>query len=225
MAAVVGGVVAACRENGCALLGGETAEMPGVYQAGALDLAGTIVGMVEHGAILDGSRIMPGDAVIALPSSGLHTNGYSLARRVLAALDWTAPHPDLGVPVGDALLAVHRSYRAPVEQLRAAGIDLRGLAHITGGGVFDNLPRILPAGVGATIRRGAWPEPAIFGLIGRLGDVNAREMFQAFNMGLGMLAVIPREAVEPALAALPGDAYHVGEIVPGDRSVTVEGAA
>ena len=220
-AAVVGGVAAACAQNGCALLGGETAEMPGVYAPEQLDLAGTVVGVVERARIIDGARIRPGDVILALPSSGLHTNGYSLARRALAGLDWGAPHPDLGATVGDALLAVHRSYLQPVTALLSAGVDVRGLAHITGGGVVDNLPRVLPPGVGAVIRRGAWPEPPLFALIQRAGSVSDAEMFHVFNMGLGMLVVVPPEAVAAAQAALPGELAVVGEAVSGDNNVSV----
>ncbi len=221
IAAVVGGCAAACREAGCALLGGETAEMPGVYEPGEIDLAGTMVGVVERAAIIDGRRIQPGDAIIGLPSTGLHTNGYSLARRVLDNQDWRAPLAELGGAIGDALLAVHRSYLRPVQALLAAGADARGLAHITGGGVIDNLPRILPKGTAALIRRGAWPEPPIFGLIQRLGGVPDGEMFHVFNMGLGMLAVVPQPDIARILDALPGDAYFVGEIVGGRGDVRV----
>ncbi len=222
VATLVAGAALACREAGCALIGGETAEMPGVYVSGEVDLAGTIVGVVERGQLLDGSRIQPGDMVLALPSSGLHTNGYSLARRVLKDLDWAAPRPDLGTSVGEALLAVHRSYLAPVTRLREAGIDIRGLAHITGGGVIDNLPRVLPSGTGAVLRRGSWPEPPIFGLIAQLGDIADDELFHVFNMGLGMLVVVPREHEARAHATLPGELYTVSEIVPGDRRVAIE---
>jgi phosphoribosylformylglycinamidine cyclo-ligase len=222
IATIVQGMAHACRAAGCALLGGETAEMPGVYEAGEVDVVGTIVGVVERGGILDGARIRPGDAILALPASGPHTNGYSLARRVLHHLDWNAPLPALGGTPGDALLAVHRSYLAPVEALWQAGVDLRGLAHITGGGVIDNLPRILPPATGAIIRRGAWHEPPVFALIQRLGEVSDAEMFRVFNMGLGMLAVVPPEHVAPAQAALPGEVALVGEVVAGVEAVQVQ---
>lgn len=221
IATIVSGVAAACQAAGCALLGGETAEMPGVYEPGEIDLAGTIVGVVERAEIIDGSRIQPGDKIIALPSTGLHTNGFSLARKVLADLDWETIHPDLGMTPGDALLAVHRNYLEPVAQLQQAGVNIRGLAHLTGGGVIDNLPRILPAHVSATIERGTWPELPIFGLIERLGGVPADELFHVFNMGMGMLVIIPAAQVELALATLPGDSYTVGEIVPGNKQVKV----
>ncbi len=220
IAAVVGGVAAACKQVGCALIGGETAEMPGVYEAGELDLAGTIIGVVERGKIVDGARIQPGDAILSLPSTGLHTNGYSLARRVLADLDWETALPELGSSVGGALLAVHRPYLREVQQLWANNVDIRGMAHITGGGVIENLPRILADGIGATIRRGSWTEPPIFGLIQALGRVSDDELFRVFNMGLGMLIVVPREQVEQAHAVLP-EAALVGEITAGESMVTV----
>lgn len=224
IAEVVTGVAEACKAAGCVLLGGETAEMPGVYRPGEIDLAGTIIGSVERAALIDGSRVQAGDVLLALPSSGLHTNGFSLARTALNGLDWTTPHNALsGQSIGDALLAVHRPYLKQVDALWAAGVDIRAMAHITGGGLFDNLPRVLPAGHGAVVRRGTWPEPAIFGLIARLGNVEPREMFHAFNMGLGMLVVVPEADAEKALAALPDDSYRIGSIVTGDRVVTVEG--
>ena len=221
IARIVGGVAAACQAAGCALLGGETAEMPGVYEAGEIDLVGTIVGVVDRAEVIDGSRIQAGDVLLALPSSGLHTNGFSLARRVLDGLDWEIERPELGGSLGDALLAVHRPYGEPVWRLQVAGVDLRGLAHITGGGVIDNLPRILPDGVSAVIERGTWPEPPLFGLIQQTGDIPTDEMFHVFNMGIGMLAVIPAAQRELALTTLAGEIYAVGEIVSGDKAVTV----
>ncbi|GAB4510069.1 MAG: phosphoribosylformylglycinamidine cyclo-ligase [Anaerolineae bacterium] len=213
IADVVGGCALACRAVGCALLGGETAEMPGVYQTGELDLAGTIVGVVEHGQLIDGTKIQAGDVVLALPSTGLHTNGYSLARHVLAELDWSAPHDALnGASIGDTLLAVHRCYLGDVDSLRQAGIDIHGLAHITGGGVYDNVPRILPDGLGAVLERGTWAEPLIFALIHHQGQVTDREMFHVFNMGLGMLVVVAEAQANVALAAVP-ELRRVGYIV------------
>src|SRR6266545_7423852 len=222
VAIIVGGVAAACRVAGCALLGGETAQMPGVYEPGELDLVGTIVGVVERARAIDGACIQPGDAILGLPSTGLHTNGYTLARRALADLDWAVPLPELGCSAGEALLAPHRPYLQPIQRLWDADVDVRGLAHITGGGFAENLPRILPADHGAVLRRGSWPEPPIFGLIQRLGEVEPVEMFEVFNMGLGMLVVVAQKDVARALAALPGDAYVVGEIVSGQGQVTIQ---
>jgi phosphoribosylformylglycinamidine cyclo-ligase len=221
IASVVRGIATACLENNCALLGGETAEMPGVYQDGELDVAGTVVGLLEREKLIDGSRITVGDAILALPSTGLHTNGFSLARKALEHLDWTETRDDLGgVSIGDALLAVHRSYLKPVLKLLEADLDVRGLAHITGGGVLDNLPRIFQAGIGAVVRRGSWPEPPIFKLIQTHGDVSSLEMFHAFNMGLGMMVVVPQDQVERVQALL--ECFVVGEIVNGS-GVQIEG--
>jgi phosphoribosylformylglycinamidine cyclo-ligase len=210
-AAIVGGVAEACKAVGCALIGGETAEMPDVYAPGAFDLAGTIVGVVERGAMLPRPDIAPGDAVIALPSTGLHTNGYSLARRIAAREGYGARPAILGgQTLGEALLAVHRCYLPEVEALRAA-VPLKALAHITGGGLFDNLPRALPAGLGARIERGSWQIPPICAYLVEQGELPEQEAFHALNMGLGMLAVIPAATLGDALAAVP-EARHVGAI-------------
>jgi phosphoribosylformylglycinamidine cyclo-ligase len=197
------------------------AEMPGVYAAGEIDVVGTIVGVVEQGRILDGSRIQPGDVILALPSDGLHTNGFSLARRALVDLDWKVIHPDLGTSPGEALLVPHHCYLPDVQALWNAGIDVRGLAHLTGGGLIDNLPRILPNRTGAVIRQGTWPVLPIFRLIQALGSVDEAEMFRVFNMGMGMLVVLPAGQVEAARAALNGASYRVGEIVADASGVTV----
>jgi phosphoribosylformylglycinamidine cyclo-ligase len=212
VAAIVGGVAAACRAVGCALLGGETAEMPAVYAPGAFDLAGTIVGVVPRAAMLPRTDIAPGDAILALPSTGLHTNGYSLARRIVEQGDGYHARPALlgGQSVGEALLAVHRCYLPEVTALRAA-ITLKGLAHITGGGLFDNLPRILPAGCGAAIRRDTWPIPPICSYLVAEGQIAETEAYHALNMGLGMLAIVPADAVDAARAAV-ADAYYVGTV-------------
>ncbi len=214
VAELVGGVAAACRAAGCALLGGETAEMPDVYHAGAFDLAGTIVGVVERERLLP-RDVAAGDAILALPSSGLHTNGFSLARRVFSGRYAERP-PELGgASIGEALLAVHRPYGREVAALWDAGVPIHALAHLTGGGVYDNLPRVLPAGLGALIRRESWDVPPICELLMRDGGLAEREAFHALNMGLGMLVVLPKAAADAALALLP-DARLVGEVVPGE---------
>ncbi len=223
IAEVVGGCARACKEVGAALLGGETAEMPGVYQPGELDLVGTLIGVVERDALLDGGRVQVGDVILALPSSGLHTNGYSLARRALAGLDWQTPRADLGgVSIGDALLAVHRAYLRQVEALWAVDLDLRAMAHITGGGLWDNLPRVLPDGLGAVLHRGQWPEPPIFALITAQseGGIRPHELFHAFNMGLGMLLIVPAAQADAAQAAVP-ELLRVGEVVVQDGNARV----
>jgi phosphoribosylformylglycinamidine cyclo-ligase len=221
MATVVTGVAHACQANGCALLGGETAEMPGVYEAGEIDLVGTVVGVVDKGEIIDGTAVTPGDLILALPATGLHTNGYTLARKLLDELDWEQLHPDLGQSVGAALLAVHRSYLRELLALRAGGLRLHGLAHITGGGVRDNLPRILPAGLGAAIRRGSWPEPPIFKLLQEQGALSTSELFHIFNMGLGMLLVISPDDLGLAQQILPGELFIIGDIVTEQTGVTL----
>ena len=218
-ASVVGGAAKACRAAGCALLGGETAEMPGVYQPGELDLAGTIVGVVDKGRIVDGRAIQAGDVILGLPSSGLHTNGYTLARAVLADLDWRAPHSDLGQTPGDALLAVHRCYLPEIRQLWSAGVNVRGLAHITGGGLLDNPPRIFPEGLGAQLKQGCWPVPPIFTLIQQLGNLPDAEMRHVFNMGLGMLVIVPPEQAELAKQTVGSGVYQVGKMVEGENIV------
>lgn len=221
IAKIVTGVAAACQANGCALLGGETAEMPGVYEPGEIDLVGTVVGVVERHRLIDGSSIEAGDAVLGLPSSGPHTNGYTLLRSVLDTLDWYAQRDDLGGSVGDALLAPHRSYVADVAALRAANVEIRGLAHITGGGLIDNLPRILPDGVGARLDPDAWPRPPIFDLVQTVGTLSDEDMQHAFNLGVGMVVVIPEAQRDTALATLDA-LYPIGVIVAG-AGVTFDG--
>ncbi len=214
VADLVGGVAAACRAAGVALIGGETAQMPDVYRDGAFDLAGTIVGLVQRDAMLP-RGVAAGDAILALPSSGLHTNGYSLARRLVAEIGYDA-RPDLllGESVGDALLAVHRCYVPQVTVWQAAGIALHALAHITGGGLWDNLPRVLPAGLGAELRRGSWQVPPICRLLVDLGKLDEYEAYHALNMGLGMLAIVPAAAADAARAAVP-EALVAGAVVAG----------
>ena len=222
--ALVTGLTQGCSENGCALIGGETAEMPDVYQGEDFDLAGAIVGVVERDAIVDGSSIEPGDIVFALPSNGLHTNGYSLARMVFfdhLGFSVETHVDELNTTVGDELLRVHRSYLKPVEAL-AGIVTVKGMAHITGGGVVENLPRILPSGCAARIEVGTWPQPGVFRFLAGQGDIPDAEMYRVFNMGLGMLIVVSRDEA----AAIPDKAgdlavHRVGEIVRGDRQVEV----
>ena len=215
---IVNGIAAACQALGIPLLGGETAEMPGVYQEGELDIVGTVIGMVDQGSVIDGRDIQIGDQIIAFPSNGLHTNGYSLARKVLAGIDWHEGRPVGDLSVGEALLLPHQCYLAEIRALQAAGVMIKGLAHITGGGVIDNLPRILPAGTAADIHVGSCPVPPIFELIQSEGGISQADMFQTFNMGMGMLAVLSSDALEKAHEALP-HAYLVGEIVAGAGKV------
>ena len=220
---VVGAMADACRVHGCALLGGETAEMPGMYAPGAYDLAGFLVGGVARDRILDPASVREGDVLIGLPSNGLHTNGYSLARAIVskrarieerddrAALD--APRPELrGGTLGDALLATHRCYLDEVRALRAAA-TVRSIAHLTGGGWEGNLPRALPEGLGAVIDRGTWRPTAIFGVLAELGRVEAQEQWDVWNMGIGLIAVVAAEDANAALRAIP-EAIRIGRVEP-----------
>ncbi|MGO9831804.1 MAG: phosphoribosylformylglycinamidine cyclo-ligase [Myxococcaceae bacterium] len=216
-AAVVSGVVEGCAQAGCTLLGGETAELPGFYSRGEYDLAGFCVGVVERSRIVSGRTIRPGDALVGLASSGLHSNGYSLARRVLleqAHLSLEAQPEGLARTLADELLAPTRIYVKDVLALREA-VDVRGLAHITGSGIPGNLPRCLPQGTRAVLHASRWPCPPIFSLLSRLGGVAREEMFSTFNMGLGMVCVLPEKEVPAALGLLRGrgvEAYEVGRV-------------
>jgi len=222
---VVAGVARACIENGCALIGGETAEMPGFYADGEYDIAGFIVGAVEKARVLDGRAIVPGDVLIGLPSGGLHTNGYSLARRVFFELaQWKIDKlvRELGTTIGDALMAPHRSYLSCVRPLLEHRY-LRGLAHITGGGITENLPRVLPEGCAAEIDRRSWQVPPLFRLLQQHGRVSDEEMFRTFNMGIGMILVCAPRDAERVITAVAGagerNAVRIGYVVSGDRSV------
>ncbi len=217
---VVRGVALACRENRCALLGGETAQMPDFYGPGEYDLAGFIVGIVARAQILDGSRIQAGDALVALPSSGLHTNGYTLARKIVfdrAGLGVEDPFPGLDESVGAALLRIHRSY-LPALQEELTWSGLTGLAHITGGGIPGNLPRVLPDGLGAVVRRRSWDVPPLFETLAELGEVEEGEMFRVFNMGVGMLATVRPDQADALVGRLQDrgeSAWIAGEVVEG----------
>lgn len=213
---IVAGVAAGCAAAGIPLIGGETAEMPDLYRDDDYDLAGFVVGVVARADLIDGSRVRAGDALLGLPSTGLHTNGYSLARRVLPERTWRSPLADTGLTIGDALLAPHRSYldeaRALRRALREAGGDVGALAHITGGGWEGNVPRTLPDGLGVEVDTGSWPVPPIFSLLQHRGDIADAEMVRTFNVGIGMTAVVPADLAEVALRAVP-DACRIGAVV------------
>jgi phosphoribosylformylglycinamidine cyclo-ligase len=216
---VIAGVARGCTEAGCALVGGETAELPGLYAAGEYDLAGFAVGVVERGAVLDGRLVRPGDLLIGVASSGLHSNGYALAQRVLLerlALPLDARPPELGGnTVADELLRPTRIYARFAAQLRAA-VEVHGLAHITGGGLPGNAPRMLPRGLALRLSAGSWPTPPVFDLIARGGEVDLAEMRCSFNLGLGLVVALPSAAVDRALEvarAVGEAAYVVGEVV------------
>jgi phosphoribosylformylglycinamidine cyclo-ligase len=214
---VISGIARGCRENGCALVGGETAEMPGFYQDGEYDLAGFIVGVVDRDRIIDGRGIVPGDSLIGLPSAGLHTNGYSLARRVLFDVLGLRPDsfvPELGATVADALLAPHRSYLHAIRPLLEVQA-VKGMPHITGGGITENLPRALPPGLGAIVDRRTWRVPPIFAFIQERGGIATDEMLRAFNMGIGLVVVCdPQKSAD--LARSSGGAVVIGEVVEGE---------
>jgi phosphoribosylformylglycinamidine cyclo-ligase len=222
---IVEGLARACRDNGCALLGGETAEMPGFYAEGEYDVAGFIVGVVDRAQVIDGRSIVPGDVLIGLPSTGLHTNGYSLARKVVfeaLKLDVDSHVPDLGETVGEALLRPHRSYLTVIRPLLSKRL-IKGMAHITGGGITDNLPRVLPEGTAARVDRTSWRVPTIFRWIGEAGRVPEYDLRRALNMGIGMVLVVSPQHVEEVRKSLleAGEANSVviGEIVKGKAEV------
>jgi phosphoribosylformylglycinamidine cyclo-ligase len=223
---VIEGLARGCKESGCALIGGETAEMPGFYADGEYDIAGFIVGAVDAPNIINGSQIAPGDQLIGLPSVGLHTNGYSLARKLffdVAGHSVDTHVEGLGCTVGEELLKPHRSYLGALDGLLDTGI-IKGLAHITGGGLLENLPRILPDGVAAQIKQGSWPVLPVFKLLAEIGNVSEAEMYRAFNMGIGMVLVVGRESSDRLLAYLDerGEKhYDIGGIVAGNKTVTI----
>jgi phosphoribosylformylglycinamidine cyclo-ligase len=206
---LVAGCAEACAEAGCALLGGETAEMPGVYALGEFDLVGTLVGWVERDAIVDGHGVRPGDVCVGLPSTGLHTNGYSLARKVFVDIPWENHVDSLGTTLGESLLVIHRSYLKPVDKLSKLGITVKAMAHITGGGFPDNLPRVIPGDVGVALDRAAWDPLPIFDLIQERGGVDPLEMYRVFNMGMGMVLFLAPEDAGRAIDAL-ADAFPEG---------------
>jgi len=226
VAEIVAGVANGCRENGCVLLGGETAEMPDFYAAGEYDIAGFIVGVADREKIIDGKGITPGDVLLALPSVGLHTNGYSLARKLLLEVGGykVDSHLDqLGTTVGEALLQPHLSYLKVLDGLLDAGM-IKGLAHITGGGLTDNIPRILPEGTAVEIDKGSWPVLPVFQLMQTLGNVAEAEMHRTFNMGVGMVVVTSpanQAALESHLQKQGAAVYRIGQVIKGSREVSI----
>jgi phosphoribosylformylglycinamidine cyclo-ligase len=221
VAAIVSGLAQACKEVGCALIGGETAEMPGMYKASDYDIAGFIVGVVEKSRIITGEKIADGDTVIGLPSSGLHTNGYSLVRRVFGTdrdpLALKMFHPELGKTLGEALLEPHRCYH---NGLKPFLDKIHGMAHITGGGLVGNVPRILPPGLSVEIDRSSWQVPGIFDLIEKQGSIKDEEMFHVFNMGIGMVIICDTDTSEALLAALEGSCA-IGKVIKANGSERV----
>ena len=224
VAAIVAGIAQGSRENGCVLLGGETAEMPDFYADGEYDVAGFIVGVVDKEKIIDGKKIAAGDILLALPSVGLHTNGYSLARKLffeVAGYEVNTRLDDLGSTIGEALLRPHLSYLKALDGLLDSGI-IKGLAHITGGGLTDNIPRVLPDGAAVEIRKGSWPILPIFQIMQQIGSVSEAEMYRTFNMGVGMVIVTSQSdagVVESHLQELGEQVYEIGRVVKGERFV------
>jgi phosphoribosylformylglycinamidine cyclo-ligase len=222
--AVISGMADACATNGCALIGGETAQMPGFYTDGEYDLAGFIVGVVDQDKMVTGAKIQPGDVLIGLPSTGLHTNGYSLARKLFFEVaGYTAKQhvKAIKAKAGAALMATHRSYLPVIQKLVAAGVT-NGMAHITGGGITENLPRILPKGTAAEIEIGSWPVLPIFEHLRELGKVSDDEMMRTFNMGVGLIVSVPADKFKKARTVLNRmeEEFHViGTVIKGDRKV------
>jgi phosphoribosylformylglycinamidine cyclo-ligase len=220
-ASVVEGMARACKENGCVLLGGETAEMPDFYPPGEYDLAGFIVGVVDKAKVIDGKSIVPGDVVLGIPSNGLQTNGYSLARKLFFEVGGYRPDTfleELGETVGDALLKTHQSFLPQIGPILDSG-KIKGLAHITGGGFLENIPRILPDGVSVEIERGTWPELPVFGVMKKLGNVSDHEMFRTFNMGIGMVVIC--DGINKDAVAKQVDGFEIGRVVAGEKKVII----
>lgn len=219
---ILSGLAKACKASNCALIGGETAQMPGVYHGEDYDLVGTIVGIVDRPKMIDGSSIRPGDLVIGLPSSGLHTNGYSLARSVLfdkMRLTLDSPVRGSRQTLGELLLAPHINYQPLLKKLGRT-VKIKGLAHITGGGFVDNIPRVLPAGTGVTIQVGTWPVPPIFQLLASGDFVPTAELYQVFNMGIGMVVIVSAKDAPKALSLTKG--YIIGQVTTGRQTVKVQ---
>jgi phosphoribosylformylglycinamidine cyclo-ligase len=223
-ASVVEGMAIACKQNGCVLLGGETAEMPSMYADGEYDLAGFIVGIVDKKNVIDGKKIKSGDCLLALPSNGLHTNGYSLARKLLFEIgnyNVGTKLDELDGTLKEVLLKPHQSYLKPLESLLGGG-KIKGLVHITGGGLTENIPRILPENVSVEIVRGTWDELPIFGIMQKLGNVEDQEMFRAFNMGVGMVIVCDEENKEFIKETLGSECKEIGKVFSGSKVVVIK---
>jgi phosphoribosylformylglycinamidine cyclo-ligase/phosphoribosylamine--glycine ligase/phosphoribosylformylglycinamidine cyclo-ligase len=218
VAEIVSGISAACRQAGCVLIGGETAEMPGVYLEGEFDLAGTIVGCLERDHMLPRRDIHPGDRLVGLQSNGPHTNGYSLLRKIFDFAEMDLVLPELGESLADALLVPHRSYLSLLLPLiEASPSIIKGLAHITGGGFIENIPRMLPGGMGARIHKGSWPVPPLFRLAQQRGQISDEEIYRIFNMGIGMVAAAGAQNVPVLQSAIPEQTWLIGEVVEDAR--------
>lgn len=226
--AIVAGVAEGCRQAGCALVGGETAEMPGMYGDGEYDIAGFTVGAVERDRLIDCSKVAPGDLLVALPSSGVHSNGFSLVRKIVSdnALDLHATYPQTGNerPLGEVLLTPTRIYVRPVVELLKS-VDVHGIAHITGGGFYENIPRILPDDLCAVIKEGSWEIPGVFALLEEYGKVPHDEMYNIFNMGVGLVMAVAPDDLEATIASLRASGENpvvIGQLEPGAKGVRIE---
>jgi len=218
-AEVVAGIAEACKESGMALLGGETAEMPGVYRDGEFDVAGTIVGVLERSRLLPRPNLLAGDLILGLPSSGPHTNGYSLIRKVFESADLESVHPELGCSFADALLASHRSYF----NLLYPHLDkVKALAHITGGGFIENIPRILPENLSAIIHLNSWQVPPLWKLIQEQGNISTEEMYRVFNMGIGMVAIVDKSIAADFQSPMSEPTFIIGELIDGKQKVILK---
>jgi phosphoribosylaminoimidazole synthetase len=213
---VVTGIAEACKESGIALLGGETAEMPGVYRDGEFDVAGTIVGVLERSRLLPRPNLLAGDLVLGLPSSGPHTNGYSLIRKVLEGADLESIHPELGCSLADALLAPHRSY---FNVLYPHLDKVKALAHLTGGGFIENIPRVLPENLSAVININSWQVPPLWKLIQEKGNISTEEMYRVFNMGIGMVAIVDKSIAADLQSFISDPTFIIGELIDGEHKV------
>ena len=220
---IIRGMAGACLENGIALIGGETAEMPGTYRSGEHDLVGVVTGVVEKNRVISGQDIRPGDVVMGFCSSGLHTNGYSLARKLFFEVaNWSVDHwlDELQTTVGEALLEPHINYTRPIQQLLANKVHIKGMAHITGGGFIENIPRILPKGCAVEIQSGSWPILPVFEILCQLGQLTQRVQYQTFNMGIGLVLIVSEDQVQAIERACQDfnaiRAYTIGHVLPSD---------
>jgi phosphoribosylformylglycinamidine cyclo-ligase len=219
---LITGMIRGCKKAGCALVGGETAQMPGIYHGADYDLVGTIVGVVDHGKMIDGKTIRAGDVIVGLPSSGLHTNGYSLAREILfnqLGCRLEGRYDGMRATLGEELMRIHTLYLPQIRKVRAQ-LPIKGIAHITGGGLMDNIPRVLPEGLNAEIDLGSWPVPALFSLLASAARIKAEELHQVFNMGIGMVFIVSEKNAAQTVKLARGKI--IGRIVPGTRTVVLK---
>ena len=227
IATIVSGVAEGCKQSGCALVGGETAEHPGLMPENDYDLAGFAVGVVDKKDIIDGSNIKPGDVLVAMPSTGVHSNGFSLVRKVFDITEESLNtyYDELGKTLGEALLAPTRIYVKALKNVKEAGVRVKGCSHITGGGFYENIPRMLPEGIRAVVKKDSYEIPAIFNLIAKTGNIAEEMMYNTFNMGIGMTVVVDKDDADEAVQILRNagvESYCIGEIIKGDEGIIIE---